>query len=136
MHIEINDNTTIREIQETFSDYYPYLQIQFYNKQHKIYESSSEAGRVNPDKAIGDIKRTHVSAVLEIQPLYKIADVEREFQERFGLSVQVLSKEKDNWIQTMGMDDFTLKELNEIARNSSDEYILSELEEEEKEEAE
>jgi hypothetical protein len=56
--------------------------------------------------------------------------VEREFMDRFGLSVQVLSKNGDNWVQTTGTDDFTLKELNEIAMSSSDEYILSDPEEE------
>lgn len=47
---------------------------------------------------------------------------------RFGLSVQILRKEKDNWEQTTGMDDFTLKEINELGRNSSDEFILEDYE--------
>ncbi|MDP3128017.1 MAG: hypothetical protein Q8M81_05940 [Sediminibacterium sp.] len=72
------------------------------------------------------IRKTHLSAILEIQPLYKVSAVEREFRERFGLSVQVLSKEKNNWAQAAGLDDLTLKELNELSRNASDEYILSE----------
>ena len=128
MHIEINDNTVLRDIQETFSDFYPYLKIEFYNKPHKKYETSAEACLVDPGKTIGEIRLTHLSALLEIQPGYKVADVEREFQQRFGLSVQVLKKEKDNWEQTTGMDDFTLKELNEMGRNSSDEFIISDYE--------
>lgn len=134
MHIEINDNTTLRYIQETFSDYYPYLQIEFYNKAHKKYETSDEANLIYPGKTIDEVKKTHLSAMLEIQPWYKVADVEREFQQRFGLSVQVFWKEKNNWQQTTGMDDFTLKELNEMARNSSDEFIISEPDSEYKDE--
>ena len=126
MHIEINDKTTLRHIQEIFSDFYPYLQIEFYNKTHKKYETSDEANLIYPGKTIDEIKETHLSALLEIQPWYKVADVEREFQQRFGLSVQILWKQKDNWEQTTGMDDFTLKELNELGRNSSDEFIISE----------
>lgn len=43
--------------------------------------------------------------------------------------MQVYHKEKNGWEQTTGMDSFTLKELNEIGRNSSEELIISECEE-------
>jgi hypothetical protein len=129
MHIEINDNTSLREIQEVFSDYYPYLQINFYRKQHKKYEASDEKDRISPDTAIGEIRKTHISGLLEIRPLYKVADVEKEFRKRFDLSVQIIRKEKEGWVQTTGMDDFTLKELNEAGRNSSDEYVVEDYEE-------
>jgi len=126
MHIEINDNTTFRDIQKAFSDFYPYLQIEFYKKHHKKYEASSEKDMIYPWKTIGEAKQTHVSGLLEMMPLNTISDIEKEFQQRFGLSVQILKKEKKKWEQTTCMDDFTLKELNEMGRNSSDEYILSE----------
>lgn len=126
MHIEIDDNTTLLEIQEVFSNFYPYLRIGVYKKPHKKYEALPAGDLVLPLTKVGNIKPTHVYGLLEIQPWYTVAGVEKEFQQRFGLSVQVLRKEKDKWIQTTGMDDFTLKELNELSRNSSDEYILSE----------
>ncbi|MDP4261325.1 MAG: hypothetical protein Q8941_02230 [Bacteroidota bacterium] len=129
MHLEINDKTSLRDIQLVFSDFYPYLKIEFYRKRHKKYEASDEAFQIDPNICIGDIKHTHVTGLLEIRPLYKVADVENEFQQRFGLSVQILRKEKEGWQQTTGMDDFTLKELNEIGRNSSDEFIVSDYEE-------
>jgi hypothetical protein len=129
MHIEINDNTALCEIQEVFSAFYPYLKIEFYSKRHKKYEASDEICQIDPNILIGDIKATHISGVLEILPLYKVSEVEKEFQQRFGLSVQILSKEKNGWEQTTGMDDFILKELNEIGRNSSDEFIVEDYEE-------
>jgi hypothetical protein len=129
MHIEINDTTQLKSIQETFSDYYPYLQLRFYRRPHKKYEASGEKDWIQTDDAIGAVKQTHVSGILEILPLYKVTDVEKEFQQRFGLSVQIFRKEKDGWEQTTGMDDFTLKELNELGRNSSDEFIVSDYDE-------
>ncbi len=134
MHIEINDNTALREIQQTFSDFYPWLQIEFYNKAHKKYEGSEIANQLHADNSVGEIKQTHVSGLLEIRPSYKVADVEKEFQERFGLSVQIMMKEKGQWVQTTGTDILTLKDINQLSRNASDEYILSELEAEEHEE--
>jgi hypothetical protein len=129
MHIEINDTTTLRHIQEVFSNYYPYLQLEFYKQPHKKYEASRQEDNIYPAKTIAEIKQTHVSGLLEIMPTYKVADVEKEFLQRFGLSVQVLRKEKNTWVQTTGMDDFTLKDLNEMGHNSLDEFIVSDYEE-------
>jgi hypothetical protein len=128
MYLEINDKTSLREMQDVFSTFYPYLKIEFYSRRHRKYEPSEELLLIEPNILIGDIKATHISGVLEILPSSKVSDVEKEFQERFGLSVQVFRKEKKSWEQTTGMDDFTLKELNEFGRNSSDEFIIEDYE--------
>lgn len=129
MYIEINDNTKLRNIQEVFSNFYPYLKMEFYKKPHKKYEASDNDYLILPRKKISDVKRTHVSGILEMMPTSKAADVEKEFLQRFGLSVQIFRKEKNGWEQTKNTDDFTLKELNELGRNSSDEFIVSDYEE-------
>ena len=126
MHIEINDNTTIRSIQETFSDFYPYLKLEFYSKPPEKFKASSEDDLIFPGKTVGEIKETHVSASIKIHPLSRVADIEKEFMQRLGLEIQILRKEKSYWEQTTGMDNFTLKELNELGRSSSDEFILEE----------
>lgn len=128
MHLDINDNTSLREIQLVFSNFYPYLHIKFYKKPHQEYQASEEKDEIEADRTIAAIRNTHISGVLEIRPLYKVSDVEKEFLQRFGISVQVLRMEKDGWVQTTGADDFTLKELNEMGRNSSDTIIVSEYE--------
>lgn len=125
MHIEINDTTTIRSIQDTFSNFYPYLQIEFYLTPHHVYGLSDERELIYAGKTIGEVKQTHLSSFLEILPFSRAADIEKEFLNRLGLSVQILVKQKDKWEQTTDMDDFTIKELNELGRSSSDEFILS-----------
>ena len=129
MHIELNNNTKLCEIQEVFSNHYPYLKIEFYKKPHKKYEASEDAYLIRPQRKIGDVKRPHASGVLEMIPLSKVADIEKELQKRFGLPAQIFRKEKNGWEQTRVMDDFTLKELNEFGRNSSDEFIVSDYDE-------
>lgn len=129
MHIDINDKTSLIQIQEAFSAFYPYLKIEFYSRRHKKYEGSNELFLIEPNILVGDIKATHISGVLKILPLSRVSEVEKEFQERFGLSAQIFRKEKKSWEQTTDMDDFTLKELNEFGRNSSDEFIVEDYEE-------
>jgi hypothetical protein len=129
MHIEINDNTPFKEIQKTFSDFYPFLQLEFYTRGHQKYEDSLDIDLVYPGTTVGDVKKTHVSGLLEILPLYKVAAVEKEFQERFGLPVQVFWNDNNVWRATTDMDDFTLKDLNELGRNSFDKFIVEDYEE-------
>jgi hypothetical protein len=128
MNISVNDTTTLRDIQRTFNNFYPYLKLSFFRAPHKKYEASDENQLLFPDTALSSILRTHVSGVFEILPMYRVTDVEQEFQRRFGLAVQILIKERSQWRQTTGMDDFTLKELNELSRSYSDEYLLDEQE--------
>jgi len=45
---------------------------------------SDKRNVVYPGKTIGEIKKTHLSALPEIQPWNKVADVEREFQHEEG----------------------------------------------------
>lgn len=129
MYLEINDTTRIGDIEQVFSNFYPYLQIRFYKRSHEKYEASDEIDLISPEVRISDIKKTHVSGILEIRPLFTIATVEKEFLQRFGLSIQILWKENNQWEQTTNMDDFTLKELNEMGRSSSDAFILEGLDE-------
>lgn len=129
MYIEINDNTTIREIQQAFANFYPFLQLEFFHYPHKKYEASAEKDIIYAGEAIGDVKQTHVSGILDIHPWTKVSAVERELLNRFGLSAQVLIREEDHWKQTTVLDDFTLKELNKISRNASDEFIVEDYDE-------
>lgn len=124
MHIDIHDNTRLKDIQKTFSDYYPFLSINFYDEPHAKYQSSPATHLIDPQKKIIDVRKTHISTILEIQPHYRVADLEREFLERLGLSVQVMKKENEEWQQTTGLDNLTLRDLNILGRNSSDEFIV------------
>lgn len=124
MHFEINDNTVLADIQRTFKNHYPYLSISFYRKQHKKYESSNVTDRIPLSKKISEIRKTHISTLIEILPTYSVIQVEKEFQERLGLTIQILKKEKDKWEQSTGLDNLSLKDLNILGQNSSDEFVM------------
>ena len=129
MHLEINDNTLLADIQRTFKNYYPYLSISFYKNPHNKYEPSNEKDRIPLSKKISEIKKTHVSTLIEILPTYSVAQVEKEFKERIGLFVQILKKEKDQWEQSTGLDNLCLKDLNILGQNSSDEFVVQDYDE-------
>ena len=55
--------------------------------------------------------------------------MEKEFQDRIGIEVQIFKKEKDSWEQTTGLDNISIKDLNILGRNSSDEFIVVDYDE-------
>jgi hypothetical protein len=63
MHIEVNYTTTLRHIQDVFSDQYTYLQLEIYNQPHKLYDASKEKDLIYPGKTITEIKQTHISGL-------------------------------------------------------------------------
>ena len=128
MHIDINDTTTFRDIQDVFAAHYPWLLLAFFRQEHPPMSGSPEREALAPGDRVRAYKATHVSGLLNISPLELVAQLEKELQQRFGLPAQVLYKEKNAWVQTTGTDSFTLKELNELSRNAVDAYVLKDYE--------
>ena len=52
------------------------------------------------------------------------------FFEKTGISIQILKLENDIWKQTSGLDNLTLKDLNIMGRNSSDDFIMEDVDDE------
>jgi hypothetical protein len=129
MHIHIHDKTTLREIQDVFTTYYPYLQLRFYKQPHQHFEISSDKERLNEDLKMEEIRKTHVDGILDIMPNHRVSTVEDMFLKQFGLGVQVMKKERSEWVQTTGLDSYSLKEVNEFSRYDSDEYLVKDYDE-------
>lgn len=130
MHIEINDKTILKDIQKTFSDYYPFLLLKFYKKPHNIYDESKIENEIDNEKSVGEMTKAHESTIIEITPLERVSQFENSFFEKTGISFQVLKLENDIWKQTSGLDNLTLKDLNIMGRNSSDDFIMEDVDDE------
>ena len=124
MHIDINNTITVKEVEDVFSNYFPYLRIEFYHHPHKKYRPSEEADKVESGTRIAERQAIHKQGRVDILPSTRVTEVEKSFQEDYGLFVQILKMEGEEWEQTVAMDDFTLGQLNEFSRDSSDEEII------------
>ncbi len=119
MIIQIHDTKTIADLQEKFSQFFPFLKIEFYDQPHHWYEESPEKTAYGASYKIGDIRKQHDHGDLEIHSWYRTGDLEQSFSKKFDLNVQVFRLHGENWVQTAGTDKFTLKEQNEIARQAT-----------------
>jgi hypothetical protein len=118
MIIEINNDRTVGEIQEQFTARFPLLKLEFFPHAHQR-EATSEEMPCPHDQFIGEIRKKNVHGIITIEPGRETGDLEKEFERRFGLNVQVYRYQLDKWIQTAGTDILLLGEQEQIARESS-----------------
>ncbi|GAB4490983.1 MAG: hypothetical protein OHK0019_10540 [Saprospiraceae bacterium] len=113
MKIEVSKDKTIAQLQEEFSAAYPYIKLVFFTKLHKAYKGSPAKFLVSDrNVTLGSLsKKTH-SGVLYLEPEMPTWQVERLFEEEFGLHVQIFRKSGNTWLETSVTDDLTLEEQN------------------------
>lgn len=113
----ISDQKTIKEIQTEFNNKFPFLKIEFYKMTHKTNEGSPDISRWDFNKTIGEIRTIQTSGDLSINGNQKVSTLEKNFEELYGLNVQVFHKSGNLWLQTTATDEWTLSHQNEKAES-------------------
>lgn len=119
MKLQINKKTKIKDLQKIFSDAYPYLKIEFYNKPHRKKELSSLKDRIPPDEIISELNNFKGRASINIGKDRTVADMEAEFYDKSGIAVQVCRRTGNLWIETSLTDSRTLGMQNEQGKMAS-----------------
>lgn len=122
MILEIRDSKTVEELRKEFSEYYPFLCLEFYDQPHQLQEATPVRHRYRHDRTLGQIRGVYEPGFIEIQPERKTGEVEQEFINRHGLFVQILRHHGDAWVQTAGTDELTLEEQNELGRKACENF--------------
>lgn len=117
MKISISDSFTIKEIQDKFSKKYPYLKLEFFSKSHRIHTGTRKEFIISTDTKLEDCRSQHHVGTLDIFPKTTVAELEKQFQDIFGLFIQVFRKSGDVWIETTVTDDWTLEKQNTEAES-------------------
>ncbi|MCB0573835.1 MAG: hypothetical protein KDC61_04630 [Saprospiraceae bacterium] len=113
MKIHISTDKTIAKLQEEFSARYPYLKLVFFSKPHKAYKGSHAKFLIaDGDKTLGSMEKQPKSGDLYIEANMPTWQLERLFEQEFGLHVQVFRKSGNTWLETSVTDDLTLEEQN------------------------
>ena len=123
MTIEIDDTLTLEEIRKRFTAKYPFLKLEFYDEPHQWQESTKRKHLLDHDKTIAQVRKKHNPGALEILPGQKTGSVEQAFHNRFGLNVQLFRRHGDSWVQTVGTDELTLAEQNEIGQRACEDMM-------------
>jgi hypothetical protein len=112
MKISITDRRKIFAIQKDFSEMFPYLRIEFFARPNEPAGVSAKRMVKQPSKTLGECRTVHNSGTLTITPLMTVADLEQNFRDVYGLSVQIFRQSGKAWLETTITDGWTLEEQN------------------------
>ena len=108
----IKKNSLISDLQKEFNAVYPGLKIVFYKKGHGDHEGSQKASEYESGLKISEIQNSLNDGSIDLSPTKSVAQLEQEFEENFGLHVQVFRRSNTLWLQTVRTDDWTLEVQN------------------------
>lgn len=106
----IKDLKSIKEIQDEFSEKFSLLKIEFYKSNHELGEGNSNDEKIDSSLLLKNVREIHKEGDLSINGHLKVATLENNFKNIFGVNVQVFRKSRGVWLQTITTDDWTLSE--------------------------
>lgn len=113
MKIKIDRNKQISAIQAEFNRMFPYLKLEFFSRSHGVGEASAKQNLVSNNKKLDDFVSFHNNkSELTITSSMTVKDLEQNFKDAYGLSVQVFRKSGKVWLETTVTDGWTLEEQN------------------------
>lgn len=118
MLLKINGNTQIAQIQEWFSDLFPYLKIELYNAHNSAYSKTIKAA-IPGNVKMGEISRNPTFGEWDINYRCSMGDVEQMFSRNFTVGVQVFRQIANNTYQPVVSKEISLGEQNNLGRKHS-----------------
>jgi hypothetical protein len=115
MIIVLNTQTSIKQIQESFANRFPFLKIEFFiDANHDGINTANEMIK-DHNLTLGSLAAQNINTNLEIHGMQTINELEHLFKNNFGVIAQVFYKRNNNWLLTSTSDKLTLNELNKKA---------------------
>jgi hypothetical protein len=114
MNLIIDQDKTIKSVQEDFQRHFPFLMIEFYSKPHQAGEGSPKKYQIKNSLTISEAQNNSKSGTVRIMPDMKVKDLENIFEEIFGLYVQIFRQSGKIRLQTITTDHLTLAEQNKM----------------------
>jgi hypothetical protein len=93
MLLKIDDHTTVDSLQDTFSECFPHLRIDFFSSLRDQKENKPAEG----DMLLGDVRSQHDPGILELKSWFRYEDVELLFKKQSGLLVNIYRRTEDDW---------------------------------------
>ena len=120
-YLRIDDSQTIKSIQAEFNRIYPFLKIEFFRESHLKGEGNEKKKMYFLENIkLNKIQTKKKTGKISIEENKSVADLETEFQNIFGLYVQVFRKSGKVWIETSVTDKWPLNEQNEEGKRFSE----------------
>jgi hypothetical protein len=119
MKLLMKPQTVIRDLNRVFTKEFPFLKLQFYKSLDTDPRLSYIEHRASDNLRLSDVCASFKEGAIEIDPFQTVAELEQEFQSAFGLTVQVIRKTGEVWLETRQTDNLSLDYQNSIGAESA-----------------
>ena len=116
MLLHINDSKTVEDLQDHFSNCFPYLKIEFYKEAGGHLKDCDKANLVSPYTFIGDIRKNTYCGTMDIKSWDKTSKVKNDFKDIFGLTVQIFRLHNGEWMPTTYSNELTLQQQYQLSK--------------------
>ena len=121
-YLTINDSQSIEGLQEEFNSAFPYLKIEFFKERHRPGIGTEKKSMYNDThEKIFNLESTPKQGKIALDASHTVQQLEAEFDEKFGLFIQVFRKSGSIWLETSKTDNWTLEQQNEEGRSLQEE---------------
>jgi hypothetical protein len=121
INFHIGKGYSIKELQEKFSNLYPFLKINFFKNELDAKKYTSQSAEFSPEVKMNAINKNFIEGELEIDDSMTVNKLESKLFEQFGLSAQVSRRSGNLWLETSLTNHWTLNEQNDHGREISPE---------------
>lgn len=112
MKIQIDDNREIATIQEEFNKFFPYLKLDFFGGGNEYQTFASIKAFQAQGKKVKELRTIHTEGVITLFREMSVSDLEKIFNDGFGISVHILRKAGNSWLKTSHTDSWSLDQQN------------------------
>lgn len=119
MHLGIEQETRIMDIQKAFNAAYPYLKLEFFKNPSPQNKISQKLEKLSPGVAVKNITHFYNPGSIHLDDKKTVEQLVNDFWEYFGLSVLVFRRSGNLWIETSLTDSWTLDRQNKIGESFS-----------------
>jgi hypothetical protein len=118
MTIPVSPTTTLQVFIDSFTEEFPYLKLIFFMP---ILKGISTDDRpLDTRRLVNDFVSPSKHLFFTVHPWEKTKDVECKFIHKIKVRAEILRKYKDRWIVTLGSDELTIYEQNELGKEGAD----------------
>lgn len=120
IQLAIYADRTIREVQEDFTNAFPYLKIEFFRNGEVRKDRYPAQMMIAHNRTLKEAwARKKGEGAVALSDTMSVSDLENAFMDQFGLSVQVFRRSGNLWLETTMTDNWTLRQQNEHGKEIS-----------------
>lgn len=112
MNIPINSKSQVSDVQREFNLLFPFLKLELFKHKHGYTGASPRQEKLPAYLYLSDLT-SQLPEYINVTESMTVQELEKLFEDQFGLHLQVFRKSGTLWLETTITDGWTLKQQND-----------------------